>query len=106
MTMDDDTRSGLIRSGWAIHDAVEEACLRHPATKGDPAAWRDRQRLLLADMAIHLLQTALKPGAIELDRLRDNLHAILTVADPFLPRAQLKAATGRLYAAAATTPVP
>jgi len=104
MTMNDDTRSELIQAGWTIHGAVEEAYRRHPATRDDPAAWRDRQRLLLADMAIHLLQTALKPGAIELDRLRDNLHAILSITDPFLPHAQLKAATGKLYADDATTP--
>jgi hypothetical protein len=96
--MDDGTRSELIRTGWAIHGAVEEAYRDHPATKHVPAAWRDKQRLLLADMAIHLLQTALKPGAIELDRLQDNLHAILTISDGFLPHAELKAATGKLYA--------
>ena len=102
--MDDDTRSKLIRTGWAIHGAVEEAYRGHPATKNEPAGWRDRQRLLLADMAIHLLQTALKPGAIELDRLQDNLHAILTIADGFLPHAELKAATGKLYADAPRVP--
>jgi hypothetical protein len=105
MTMTDDTRSELIQAGWAIHGAVEDAYRRHPATRDEPAAWRDRQRLLLADMAIHLLQTALKPGAIDLDRLQDNLHAILTIADPFLPHAELKAATVKLYAAAPPAPV-
>jgi hypothetical protein len=103
--MNDDTRSELIRTGWAIHGTVEEAYRHHPAGKNDPAAWRDKQRLLLADMAIHLLQTALKPGAIDLDRLQDNLHAILTIADPFLPHAELKAATVKLYAAAPPAPV-
>jgi hypothetical protein len=48
-------------------------------------------------MAIHLLQTAIKPGDIELDKLRNNLHAILTIADPFLPHAGLKEATGKIY---------
>ena len=96
--MDDNTRNELIQTGWAIHGAVEEAYRAHPAGKNEPAGWRDRQRLLLADMAIHLLQTALKPGAIELDRLQDNLHAILTISDGFLPHAELKAATGKLYA--------
>ena len=105
MTMDDDTRNELIRTGWAIHGAVEQAYRDHPATRAEPAAWRDKQRLLLADMAIHLLQTALKPGAVELERLQDNLHAILTIADPFLPHAELKGATGKLYAAAPPAPV-
>ena len=48
-------------------------------------------------MAIHLLQTALAPGDIALDRLSDNLHAILTISDQFLPQAGLKAATGKLH---------
>ena len=48
-------------------------------------------------MAIHLLQTALKPGEIELDKLQNNLHAILTIADPFLPHAGLKQATANIY---------
>ena len=56
----------------------------------------ERQRMLLADMATHLLQTALKPGAIELDKLRNNLHAILTISDRFLPGAGLKDASAGL----------
>jgi hypothetical protein len=96
--MDDATRTELIRIGWTIHGAVENACLRDPATStGDADAWREKQRLLLADMAIHLLQTAIRPGSIELDQLRNNLHAILTIADRFLPQAGLKEATGKIY---------
>lgn len=93
-------RSELVRSGWDIHRAVEAAYLAHPATDrtSDPDAWRERQRLLLADMAVHLLQTAIQPGAIELEQLKNNLHAILTISDAFLPHAGLKEATGRLYA--------
>ena len=48
-------------------------------------------------MAIHLLQTALKPGEIELDKLRNNLHAVLTISDQFLPQAGLKQATANIY---------
>jgi hypothetical protein len=53
--------------------------------------------MLLADMAIHLLQTAMKPGDIELDKLKNNLHSILTISDLFLPNAGLKKSTGQLY---------
>jgi hypothetical protein len=66
--MDESTRTNLIRSGWHIHAAIEDAALRHTATKGEgkpSPEWLDKQRLLLADMAIHLLQTALKPGDME-----------------------------------------
>jgi hypothetical protein len=48
-------------------------------------------------MAIHLLQTAINPGNIELDKLRNNLYAILTISDQFLPHADLKKATEKIY---------
>ncbi|MCC2957742.1 hypothetical protein LK542_19160 [Massilia sp. IC2-477] len=97
--MDEQTRVRLIKTGWELHREVEEHYRRHPATKsaGPGEPWLDKQRLLLADMAIHLLQTALQPGAIELDKLRNNLHAILTISDQFLPQAGLKGATAQIY---------
>lgn len=95
--MDDKKRDELRRMAWEIHGAVEDSYLHHPASRDDLEAWREKRRLLLADMAIHLLQTALKPGDIELEKLRNNLHAILTISDQFLPHAGLKAATGNLY---------
>jgi hypothetical protein len=94
--MDDLTRADIIKTSWGMHRVVEERLLGHPATR-DSHDWLDKQRLLLADMAIHLLQTALKPGEIELDKLRNNLHAVLTISDRFLPHAGLKQATGNLY---------
>lgn len=98
--MDQSTRADIAAQGWRIHGIVEDAYRRHPATKGEPpcADWLEKQRLLLADMAIHLLQTSLRPGDIALDQLRNNLHAILTISDQFLPQAGLKEATGRLHA--------
>lgn len=98
--MDDATRTAAIRMGWEIHGLVEDSYLRHPAARGDSdaAGWREKQRLLLADMAVHLLQTALRPGSMELDKLQNNLHAILTISDGFLPHAELKGATGKIYA--------
>lgn len=98
--MDDATRADIIETGWEIHRVVEESLLRHTATRGARGAteeWLEKQRLLLADMAIHLLQTAIKPGEIELDKLRNSLHAILTISDQFLPHADLKNATRKIY---------
>lgn len=95
--MDDSTRDELVKMGWHIHGAVEDAFLRHPATRADADGWREKQRLLLADMAVHLLQTALKPGDVDIGKLKDNLHAILTISDQFLPHAGLKKATENLY---------
>ncbi len=59
--------------------------------------WLEKQRILLADMSLHLLQTSISPGEIELDKLRNNLHSILTITDQFLPQANLKKATEKLY---------
>jgi len=96
--MDDVKRTELLEMSRRIHQAVEDGALRHPATRDSGGeAWMEKQRLLLADMATHLLQTALKPGAIELDKLRNNLHAILTISDRLLPGTELKEATGKLY---------
>jgi hypothetical protein len=91
--MDEAKRARIISAGWEIHAVVEESIFSAAA---DPL---ERRRLLLADMAIHLLQTAVKPGDIELDKLRNNLHAILTLSDPLLPDAGLKDATEHLYKA-------
>ena len=95
--MNDHKRNELVRMGWDIHGAVEESYHAHPAGPNDGAAWLDKQRLLMADMAIHLLQTAIAPGEVELDKLRNNLNAILVLADRFLPDAGLRNAAGKLY---------
>jgi hypothetical protein len=94
--MDDTSRADIIETAWRMHDQVEESLLRHTATRGSDD-WQDRQRLLLADMAIHLLQTALAPGDIRLDKLRNNLHAVLTVSSDFLPQARLREAREHLF---------
>ncbi|MEG3658944.1 hypothetical protein V5097_16150 [Arenibacter palladensis] len=86
----------LLEASWELHSQVETSYLNNPANKGD-TAWLEKQRLLLADMALHLLQTSIKPGEIKLERFRDNLNAILTIADQFLPKADLKKATEKLY---------
>jgi hypothetical protein len=96
--MDDGSRADILETAWRMHDKVEESLLRHTATRGSDD-WQDRQRLLLADMAIHLLQTALAPGDIRLDKLRNNLNAVLTVSSDFLPQARLREATEHLYGA-------
>lgn len=94
--MNDIEREELIKTSWELHSLVETTYLNNLATKGDNE-WLEKQRILLADMAIHLLQTAMKPGAIELDKLKNNLHSILTISDQFLPNAELKKATDKIY---------
>jgi hypothetical protein len=94
--MNKDIRQRLIDSSWDIHEKVETSYLQNPAKRGDNE-WLEKQRLLLADMALHLLQTSLNPGNIALDKLRNNLHAIMTITDEFLPDANLKEATVNLH---------
>ena len=94
--MTDDEKLKLIALSWELHGQVETTYLDHPAKPGDDE-WLEKQRFLLADMALHLLQTSMEPGEIKTERLRDNLHAILTISDQFLPEADLKKATEKLY---------
>ena len=77
------------------HDLTESAYRQHAATRGEPG-WPERQRILLADMALHLLQTALRDGELSADDLKRNLYSILTVSDQFLPDHGLKATAERL----------
>ncbi|MCC2605988.1 hypothetical protein [Planctobacterium marinum] len=94
--MTPEQKQHIIDTSWELHEAVEKAYLEHQAKKGD-ASWPEKQRLLLADMALHLLQTAMSPQALSQDKLRNNLHAIMTISDQYLPSAQLAKATERLY---------
>jgi len=94
--MNDSQRQDIIDQSWKIHALVESSYLKHRGTVVD-TDWDEKQRLLLADMALHLLQSALAPGDLPLDKLTNNIHAILTISDQFLPQAQLKAACERLY---------
>ena len=94
MTKEEQTE--MIKTSWDLHSQVETSYLNHSAKKGDDE-WLEKQRLLLADMALHLLQTAINPGEIELAKLRNNLHSILTISNQFLPKAELKKATKKLY---------
>ncbi|MEP7704148.1 hypothetical protein [Paraglaciecola sp. 25GB23A] len=94
--MNDFERKELIEESWKLHNIVESNYLSNTAKKGDEQ-WLEKQRILLADMAIHLFQSAVKPGELEIEKLTNNIHAILTIADQFIPHAELKNATEKLY---------
>ena len=94
--MTHEEREQLIKTSWELHGQVEASYLSSTAKQGD-SEWIERQRFLLADMPLHLLQTSVNPGKINLDKLRDNLPSILTISDQFLPTAELKRATEKLY---------
>lgn len=87
--MNDIERDALIKASWELHALIERSLLANPAVKGGEQ-WSEKNRLLLADMAIHLLQTALKPGELDIARLQQNLYSVLVVADDFLPEGGLK----------------
>ena len=94
--MTKEERLKIIQTSWELHCQVEQSYLDDQAKKGDES-WLEKQRFLLADMALHLMQTAMKPGKMDILKLRDNMHAILTITDQFLPEAELLDATKKLY---------
>lgn len=85
----------IIQNSWQAHEIVEQSYLANPATSGDEQ-WPEKQRVLLADMALHLLQTALNPAELNQQQLKNNLYAILTISDQFLPDAGLAEAKEKL----------
>ena len=89
-------REEIIKQSWEIHAQVEAHYLALKAKKGD-TDWLEKQRVLLADMALHLLQTALNPDEIDLEKLRNNLHSILVISDQFLPESKLNKAATKLF---------
>ncbi|NHZ90979.1 hypothetical protein F2P45_18420 [Massilia sp. CCM 8733] len=95
--MDEAAKKDIVALGRKAHDLTESAYRSHTATRGD-SAWADKQRILLADMALHLLQTSLKDGDLSAAELKRNLYAILTISDQFIPDDGLKAIAERLYA--------
>jgi hypothetical protein len=78
------------------HSLTEESYQQNPSTRGD-SGWNEKQRVLLADMALHLLQTALKEGEISEEGLKRNLFSILTISDEFVHGHGLKTIADGLY---------
>lgn len=94
--MDAALRADILHQARIAHGHTEAAYQAHPAKRGD-AAWEAKQRILLADMALHLLQTALAEGDLAREDLRRNLFSILTISELFLPGHPLKAVAEGLY---------
>ena len=94
--MTEDQRHDMLTQSRIFHDRIEHEYLNNSSAKGDDD-WLEKQRLLLADMALHLFQTALNSGDFRQDNLRNNLFAILTIADQFLPEADLTTAREKLF---------
>ena len=94
--MDEDVRKQILAMSRTAHSLTESSYQQNPAKRGDPG-WGEKQRLLLADMAIHLLQTSLNEGEISEEGLKRNLFSILTISDQFIPDHYLKALADDLY---------
>jgi glyoxylase I family protein len=90
------SRKTILALGRTAHDLTESAYQQDRASHGEPG-WEGKQRLLLADMALHLLQTSLKDGELSLEGLRRNLFSILTISDQFIEDVDLKAVAEELY---------
>lgn len=98
--MDEAIRKDIIGLGRKAHALTESAYREHRSSRGE-AGWTEKQRILLADMALHLLHTALSDGELpagelSADELKRNLYAILTVSDQFIPGHGLKASANQL----------
>ena len=88
--MHNQERARILELSRQAHTLTESAYTADPASKGQPA-WSDKQRILLADMALHLVQTALREGPMDTATFQNNLYSILTIGAPFLPEKELTA---------------
>lgn len=95
--MDEAIKQEIGALGRKAHALAETAYRNHAATRGDPD-WAAKQRILLADMSLHLLKTAIDDGELSTDELKRNLYAILTIAEQFCPGEGLKHSADKLYA--------
>lgn len=98
--MDALVKKEILAMSRTAHALTESSYQMDFAIKGD-TGWADKQRVLLADMALHLIQTALRDGELAEDDLKRNLFSILTISDQFIPGQGLKAVADGLYSAQA-----
>ena len=94
--MDEVVRNEILAMSRNAHHLTEDSYQKNNTKKGDPG-WSEKQRILLADMALHLLQTSLKEGDLEVAELKRNLFSILTISDQFIPKIDLKIVANELY---------
>lgn len=89
-------RKEIVAMSRTAHTLTEEAYQQDPSTRGD-SGWAGKQRILLADMALHLLQTSLSDGDLSEEALKRNLFSILTISDQFVKDHDLKGFADSLY---------
>ncbi len=94
--MDELTKKEILSMSQMAHRLTEASYQENPVKRGD-AGWAEKQRILLADMALHLLQTSLRDGEISTEDLKRNLFSILTISDQLMPGHDLKGIADELY---------
>ena len=94
--MDEVTRKEILSMSRTAHTLTEASYQQNLSKFGD-SGWSEKQRVLLADMALHLLQTALKDGDFSEEDLKRNLFSILTISDQFIQDVDLKTFAQELY---------
>ncbi|MES2047078.1 MAG: hypothetical protein V4447_01660 [Pseudomonadota bacterium] len=94
--MDELLRKEILSMSKTAHDLIEASYQQNSSKRGD-SGWSEKQRVLLADMALHLLQTSLKDGELSEEGLKRNLFSILTISDQFIHGCDLKAVAEKLY---------
>lgn len=94
--MDEVTRKEILSMSRTAHTLTEASYQQNISKRGD-SGWTEKQRVLLADMALHLLQTALKGGELSEEDLKRNLFSILTISDQFIQGVDLKTFAQELY---------
>jgi hypothetical protein len=94
--MDELVREEILSLGRTAHGLTELSYQQDTSVRGEPG-WAGKQRILLADMALHLLQSSLKSGELSEEDLKRNLFSILTISDQLIPDHDLKVVADELY---------
>jgi hypothetical protein len=93
--MNGEIKREILALAHSAHELTESAYRAAPAVRGG-AGWTEKQRILLADMSLHLLQTSLADGELSTEQLQRNLYAILNLSAQFLPQQELLGAAQAL----------
>lgn len=95
--MDQVIRNEILSLSKAAHGLTESSYQLDASRRGEPG-WPEKQRVLVADMALHLLQTSLKEGELSTEDMKRNLFSILTICEQLIPGHGLKTVADNLYA--------
>lgn len=79
-----DNRKAVLKLVDDAHAKVESFYSEEAVYKNTPE-WTEKRRLLLADLALHLAQDALKGEMINQEKLKSHLFAILNISEEFFP---------------------